>query len=238
MKWLPSLAGLMLAACAAQPNAPQPAGPADLVLAPYRAALGKWPVYQVDAGRSRADVVVRRAGSLRTFGHDHVLTVRSIEGYVMLGDPAAAGSRADLVVGLTDIVIDDAAARSVYRLDTEPSEADIAGTGRNLHDEVLETATWPRARIGITITEPGSNPARCEVTLEVKDTYYTMPVDVWLDYDDSELRARGLFDLRQSDIGIEPFSLLGGALSVSDRIEISFLIGARRTDSIVSQPSR
>jgi hypothetical protein len=70
------------------------------------------------------------------------------------------------------------------------------------------------------------------VTLQVKDRQHTFPVDVQLEYDDSDFQASGQFDLLQTDLGIEPFSVLGGMLSVRDQLEISFRIRATRVERI------
>ena len=47
---------------------------------------------------------------------------------------------------------------------------------------------------------------------------------------DHQLRARGSLAIRQSDFGIAPFSILGGALTVQDVLAIEFDLLARRTD--------
>ena len=233
MRWQPAVVALALAACAAPPPGPAaPVSPAEISLAPYRAALGTNAVYRVDPLQSRADVVVRRAGSLQRLGHDHVITFRSITGLVLIDERGGGGSRADLSVDLRNLAVDETAARAVFGLDTNPSESDIEGTAKNLHEKVLDTANWPLARISIVAAEAGSNPLHGEVTLQLKDSSFALPVDALLNHDGAELYARCVFDLNQSDLGLEPFSLLGGALSVSDRVEISFRIRAHRTDRI------
>jgi hypothetical protein len=40
--------------------------------------------------------------------------------------------------------------------------------------------------------------------------------------------ARGALQLRQSDFGITPFSVAGGAIQVADVLEVSFVIAAVR----------
>jgi hypothetical protein len=45
-----------------------------------------------------------------------------------------------------------------------------------------------------------------------------------------EVSASGSFDLKQTDFGIVPLSVLGGAIQVLDRLELRFAIRARRGD--------
>jgi hypothetical protein len=40
--------------------------------------------------------------------------------------------------------------------------------------------------------------------------------------DGATLRAHGSLRIRQSDFGIEPFTVLAGALGVEDELELSF----------------
>lgn len=228
------LAALVLASCAAPVRQEAPPAPVELPLDAYREALGTAAVFEVEPERSRIDIVVRRGGPLQRMGHDHVITARAVRGYAMLAEPGKGDSRADLLIDLQPLAVDEADARAVYGLETEPSESDIAGTARNLQEKVLESARWPQARVAIVRLEQNANLARCEVTIQIRGKSHTLPVDVLLYSDDAGLRARGVFDLLQSDLGIKPFSLLGGALSVRDRLEISFRVEASRVRRIIN----
>jgi hypothetical protein len=46
--------------------------------------------------------------------------------------------------------------------------------------------------------------------------------------DDAQLDIAGRLELNQTDFGITPFSILGGAIAVQDRLGLSFRIRARR----------
>jgi hypothetical protein len=39
--------------------------------------------------------------------------------------------------------------------------------------------------------------------------------------------AKGSFTVRQSELGIKPFSIVGGAIAVADEVEVRFDIVAR-----------
>jgi hypothetical protein len=238
MKHALAILALALAACDTGPEPPAPPKPTAAPdssaspIAPDREAGDQTAVYRVNPEESRADIIVRRGGQFEKMGHDHVITAHGIDGHVLLAQEGATGSRADLVVELGELTVDEAAARKEYQLATEPSDRDIARTGDNMHEKVLETERWPEARVAIGIIDQTETSARCEVTLQVKDRQHTFPIEVSLDYDDSDFRASGQFDLLQSDLGIEPFGVLGGMLSVRDRLEISFRIRATRVERI------
>lgn len=236
------LIALLLSACAAAPEVTPPettdaSRTGAFPLAPYREAAESGHVYRIVPERSRVDIFVQRGGALKRLGHNHIVTAHAIEGYVLAGGAEGSESRADLVVDLTALAVDEAAARSVYGLETELSEDDIRGTAENLQRKVLETDRWPVARISIDAVQRHGDRAQCQATLEVRGSRFTLPVDVLLDISSATLRARGLFALRQTDLGIQPFSVLGGTLSVRDRLEFSFRIEATQVAQVTPLPS-
>lgn len=216
-----ALAALLLSACAPQVReAPPPKAPPDFPLAYYEqaAAQGK-PVLRVDPADSLVVLTVRRGGSLARFGHDHVVASHGLRGYVAPGD-----GRADLYVVLDDLKVDEAALRSEAGLDTQPSESDIEGTRANMREKVLETAKFPFAQIHATGTAPKW--LKVEIALHGARRSFDIPVDV--ENRGDELAVQGRFNFKQSDFGITPFSVLGGAVQVQDLVEVRFRVRARR----------
>jgi hypothetical protein len=57
-----------------------------------------------------------------------------------------------------------------------------------------------------------------------------VPVTMQREDDERQFVARGRFSVNQSEWGITPFSILGGALQVRDRVDIRFTIEARAID--------
>ena len=64
------------------------------------------------------------------------------------------------------------------------------------------------------------------VTLRDRETLLTVPLQ-W-EQQDGTLRASGEFSFRQSELGLEPYSLLLGALRVADEVQARFELVARR----------
>jgi len=62
----------------------------------------------------------------------------------------------------------------------------------------------------------------------VSSGFKTLRLPVAIEPAAGELRAHGRFSLRQTEFGITPYSLLGGALQVQDRIDLEFEVRARR----------
>ncbi|MNM39033.1 hypothetical protein D3C81_498020 [compost metagenome] len=55
-----------------------------------------------------------------------------------------------------------------------------------------------------------------------------LPVRIEETADGKSLQASGSLLLKQSDFGIVPFAILGGAMAVQDQMELAFRITARR----------
>src|SRR5712671_5922114 len=142
------LLSAMLAGCAPLLREPAPAPavpPADFPEGYYREALerGK-PVFRVEPRESLVVIEVRRSGSLARLGHDHVVASHEVGGYV-----APDEGRADLVVALARLAVDEAALRAEAGFDTEPTESDIEGTRANMLEKVLEAEKYPFALIRV-----------------------------------------------------------------------------------------
>ena len=216
----------MLAACAPllrEPAQAPAAPPADFPEGYYReaAAQGK-PVFRVDSRESLVVIEVRRSGSLARLGHDHVVASHEVGGYV-----APDEGRADLYVALARLAVDEAALRAGAGFDTQPTESDIQGTRANMLEKVLEAEKFPFALIQVS----GANTMRGDVTLNVEITLHgstrTLQVPARIEADAGGMSVTGGFSFDQTDFGITPYSLLGGAIAVKNGVELRFRIIAR-----------
>jgi hypothetical protein len=223
---LACLCALLLTDCApvtprpAQSALAPPAGfPGELYLAAR--ARGE-PVYAVDPAEPQSVVVrVHRAGTLASLGHEHVLSAPSVGGYVLMPRDATA-ARTDLYVSLESFAVDEPSARKTSGLAADVPQQDIDATRRNMLQTVLESSRFPLLLIHATCAT--ARPA-C-TTLDARITLHgvTRPalIPVALEFHGERLIASGRFTLLQTDFGITPYSVLGGALRVEDRIDIAF----------------
>jgi hypothetical protein len=221
-----ALLALVLAACAPPVTRPPEATPQAPVGFPEGryldlAAQGR-PVFRVDGARSLVVVEVHRAGSLARVGHDHVIAAHGITGYI-----APDEGRADLYARLEDLAVDEPDLRAAAKLDTHPSSEDIAGTRRNMLTG-LDSAQYPFAAVHVSgvLGRDGETPL--DVALAIHGVTQVRHVPVRTQRAGDELTATGRMTLKQTDFGMKPLSLLGGALQVQDEFELRFTIRARR----------
>lgn len=218
---------LLLAGCAEIVRVEAPvAPPAEFPESDYQQALkqGK-PVYRVDPAESLVVIEVRRGGSLARLGHDHVVASHEVTGYVAPGE-----GRADLYVALARLVVDEPELRKEAGFDTQPTESDIEGTRSNMLNHVLEAEKFPFALVSVS----GADPKQAKATLAVAITLHgrtrTFQIPSEIAADEQRISVSGRLAFNQTDFGIVPYSLLGGAIAVKDGLALRFRIRARRSE--------
>lgn len=194
--------------------------PADFPEAYYRQAeaAGR-KVLRIDTHRSLVTIVVRRGGALARLGHDHVVASHDVRGYV-----DADEGRADLYVALERLVVDEPDLRAGAGLNTQPSKEAIEGTRRNMLEKVLDAERFPFALIRV-IRETKDSPI-LHVTITLHGTSRTFVIPAQVENLAGAIRLHGQMTFNQTDFGITPFSILGGAIQVQDRLDLHFQIHA------------
>ena len=178
-------------------------------------------VLRVDPDRSLIAIVVRRDGALARLGHDHVVASHHINGFVDI-----SGGRADLYLLLEQLDVDETALRQAAGFTTQPSEDAIAGTRLNMLGKVLESSRYPYVLIRVIRDTEKLQTLSVTITLHGTEKTFEVPAQIKMLNDDMEVN--GLLTFNQSDFGLTPFSILGGAIRVHDRLELTFRIVAKK----------
>ncbi len=221
-----ALFALMLGACAppVRERAPAAAPPADFPEAHYQEVLAQGrPVFRVDPRESLVAIEVRRGGSLARLGHDHVVASHEVGGYVA---PDEGG--ADLYVQLERLEVDEAALRAEAGFDSQPTESDIEGTRANMLVRVLEVDRFPFALIRVSGVDASRREAAMSVAITLHGVTRALQVPATIDADADKISVTGRLSLDQTDFGITPYSVLGGAIAVRNGVDLRFRIRARR----------
>jgi polyisoprenoid-binding protein YceI len=230
-------AALLLAACQTVPTTPggastKPAG-ATAAAVPAAATAGAT-LLHIDAAASGIEFRVRAAGPLAPLGHAHVLQATGFTGELWL-DTDLAHARLQLRLPVESMIVDDPRARAAAGGDFAkplPEEARRGTREHLLGERQLDATHFPRILLESTaLTVLKGDVAAGEGTLALQATVRgrttTLPVPVAWEQRDGTLRARGQFTLSQAALGIEPYSVGGGALRVADDIEARFELVAR-----------
>jgi len=169
---------------------------------------------------------VYRAGPLANLGHNHVMVNRGVTGLVQVGSSISSSSFS-LKVPVESFVVDDAEARreegSDFPGDIPPDAK--SGTRRNLLSAaVLNAAEFPLITVSSVALSGTPDALSAELTVSVAGHETTISAPCTLQGDEHRLTAAGSMELRQTAIGLAPYSLLHGALQVEDAMQLKFSI--------------
>jgi len=208
-------AGLMVS-CATPPR--QGAGPSAML--PQTSVPRLAGALRVDPHRSLVALRVYRGGPLARLGHDHIIASHDVAGFV-----AMKSGYAELIIPLDRLTVDEPALRSEAGWDAEVGADAVAGTRHNMQVRVLQVDRFPVAQI--RITQPDLAVPMLEVAITLHGVTHTEAVQAVIAAPtDREMSVRGHMTLHQSDFGITPLAVMGGALQVQDAVEVYFSIAA------------
>jgi hypothetical protein len=214
---------LSVAACAARQ--PRPVTPH----LPAQAALQSLPApgeYPIDSGGSELRLLVYRAGPLGNLGHNHVLVNRAVTGSVQIGAGVSASS-ISLRMRAADFVVDDAQSRLEEGADFpgDIAEEAKAGTRRNLlGSAVLNAAEFPDITVKSASLTGTLNELNADLEISAAGHTSRVSVPLSLQGDAHHFIAAGSMELRQTALGLIPYSLMHGALQVQDAMQLKFRI--------------
>lgn len=185
-------------------------------------------IFDIDAGGTDVHWRVYKAGAFARFGHNHVIAARELEGSVRLA-ASPGDSEWELTIPYAGLVVDDPALRSLYGEDfsSEPSADDIASTRTNmLTDKVLNGEQYSQIVIRGAGLEGSLENARLPVVVELLGRSIALTLPARIEIDDHSLTASGEFSLEHADLGMEPFSVMLGALQVGSTLDFTYRIHA------------
>ncbi len=186
-------------------------------------------LYAIDDAASSVRILVYRAGLLGKLGHNHVVSLRAMQGCVLRREPIHE-SQLLIRFAVQNLLVDEDAERRAAGDDFPGSVADkdIRGTRLNmLGTKLLDADQNPEILVyanGLT----GQLPAlqlNGRIRILQKDFALELPLQVT----DAEghLVASGERQLTHSELGLQPFRAAFGALRVADEIQLRYRIRAR-----------
>jgi hypothetical protein len=188
--------------------------------------------YEVDLSQSDIHWLVYKAGTFSKLGHNHVVSVGQLDGDVYVA-PDLADSKLELSIPVEQLVVDDPMlrAREGDEFASVPSAKDIEGTRHNmLSDKVLDSEHHKLLEITGTgpVGPPGKQELHLSVSLLGRTVDLVVPTEVTLEGD--RLEASGEFKLTHEQLGMQPFSVMLGALQVANEMSFSYHVVARRAE--------
>ncbi|HEY4359811.1 MAG TPA: YceI family protein [Bryobacteraceae bacterium] len=159
----------------------------------------------IDTEKSTMTVRVSKAGAFSAFGHDHDIAA------------LLSGGTVDLSAHRVELRVDAKALRVQDRGSSEKDRADVQKT--MLGPEVLDAERYPQIVFRSTSAEStGAGAWRVHGSLTLHGT--SQPIDVEVLEKDGQYTGHAV--LKQTDFGIKPVKVGGGAVRVKDEVRIEF----------------
>jgi polyisoprenoid-binding protein YceI len=205
-------------------RAPVPA-PRPEAAPPAAARLGT--PYAIDAAQSQLLILVYRGGALASAGHNHLIAAHGLGGAIYVPeDPLQASF--EVTVPVTDFTVDEESLRAAeHSADFPPGIPDSARTGTKQHmlgADQLDAEHSPQLILRAVRLE-AARPAAPGM-LSVRGGEHPLTVPVHYERAADTVVASGELPLRQSELGITPYSAMLGALQVQDEMRVKFRLVA------------
>jgi polyisoprenoid-binding protein YceI len=185
--------------------------------------------YKVDPATSEFRFFLRADGPLASVGHTHVISAHQLAGTVWLQSPPEQSTCA-IELPVASLVVDDPHERAAAGGEFAEPLDDSARAGTRDHmlgERQFDAQHYPTLLLQcrqLRVTGDGAS-VGLAVTVRGHESVLQVPVK-WRREGDA-LEIEGEFDFRQSDVGIEPYSLMFGALRVADLVHARFTLRAR-----------
>jgi polyisoprenoid-binding protein YceI len=180
--------------------------------------------FVIDARASRFTVQAFATGLLSKMGHNPTIGIRSFSGGVKFDPEALQGGEFRLAIHTASLGVQD-----------DISDKDRREIESLMKTQVLEIAKYPEAVYEAPVATihklaDALYSATLKGSLSFHGVTHSQPVTARVALFGEMLRASGEFTLRQSDFGIKPISVAGGALKLKDEVKFSFELVARKQE--------
>jgi polyisoprenoid-binding protein YceI len=185
--------------------------------------------YKVVPEESLLQILVYRGGAMARLGHNHVIASHHLSGSAYVTDDLTQ-NRFSVEIPVNELTVDEPAMREMAGADFPPGVPQSArdGTLKNMLSEaLLDGAKYPAIRLRATEVVAAGDYFDVDVEITIKDQVRHVRVPIRMTRTDGAIGASGEFPLKQSELGLKPFSAAMGALLVIDEMRVRFEVTAR-----------
>ena len=170
-------------------------------------------------------MLVYPAGPLARVGHSHVIAARGLSGVVHYVPADVTRSVLHLRIPVAGLTVDEPElrAREGPQFAEEVSVADREATRRNmLGAALLDGGRYPEIVLRSERLEATPDGLTVHAGVTIRGQERTLAVPAHYEFQHGELHADGELTVKQTDLGLTPFSAFLGALQVRDDMTVRF----------------
>jgi polyisoprenoid-binding protein YceI len=177
---------------------------------------------------SLLQILVYRGGSMARLGHNHVIASHHLSGTVFVTDDPTQ-TRFDIQIPVRELTVDEPAMREQAGPDftaAVPQSARDNTRTNLLSSALLDADRYPSIGLRATDVVAAGDGFEMGVAITIKDQVHIVRVPVTVKRNAGALVASGEFPLKQSELGLAPFSVAMGTLVVVDEMRVHFEVSA------------
>jgi hypothetical protein len=187
-------------------------------------------VFRVDSLQSQVLVTVRRGGLMAKLGHDHIVSSRQLQGFILM-DQDNQRCHADFYIPVHLMEVDNPQLRAQAQMQTTPSARDIAGTRINMLKSV-DAKQFPFVQLRSADCSEIFTNSSVAAEIQLHGVIQERQIDLnWHRDTTGVLTAQSTFSLLQTDFNIAPFAIMNGLIKVEDKLEITVQLIAYAMDT-------
>ena len=215
----------IVSACASRPPPANTAtAPAPVVSQP---TVGQ--PYAVVGAESLIIIRVYRGGTLAKAGHNHIVASHNLAGSIHVAKDLTHSS-CEVSFPVAQLTVDEAELRAAEGPDFAADVSDSARDGTKEHmlgPALLDAAAYPNITMRCNGFDSDGAHLRVHLQIQVRDHRSDVTVPASYTLNAKELLVQGELPLKQTDLGLTPFTAMLGALAVRDDMHLEFRIVAR-----------
>jgi polyisoprenoid-binding protein YceI len=197
---------------------------AALLLLALAAGAQEKSTFSIESAKSKLEIHVYKEGAFKMFGHDHLIAAKDISGEARFDPQNIEASSVRLKIPAKSITVVDPGESEKDRNDVQTT---MAG------EKVLYVAKFPEITfVSTRVSAAKKSGDAWELTLSGKLSLHGQekPVSFPLQVHaaGTDLHGQGELSILQTDYGITPVKVGGGAVKVKDKLKINFTIVAKK----------
>jgi polyisoprenoid-binding protein YceI len=180
--------------------------------------------YAIDSAKSKLEIEVKKEGLFKAFGHNHLIIAKEISGQVQFDPQRIESSAVTLKMQTKSLTVSP---QGESEKDIQDIQATMSG------EKVLDVEKYPEIVFTSTrvsaVKQAGDDwTLTLSGNLKLHGVEKPVSLPVTLHSTGNQLQAQGQVPLLQTDYGIKPIKVGGGAVTVKDELKINFNIMARK----------
>ena len=184
--------------------------------------------YDIDSNESLLTILVFRGGPLAAAGHNHLVASHSLTGTIRVDPAQPLQTTFEIHLPVEQLTIDEPQLRQALNREDFPAEVPEearTATRRNmLGESLLDSSHHPEIVLRSGKIFVGGHPGEVIATVlaEVRGEEHPFKTNLRYELSPDGLRITGQVALKQTDLGLTPYSTLMGALTVLDEMQLTF----------------